>query len=72
MTAQNRTTNGAIPSERTIPTEVIEALRRMLDYQWDMERRDYEFWVDNSHCCDNHIFLSLQRVAEWLGDGPQG
>ena len=43
------------------PDDVIEAIRAMLDYLRDDERRDY---VSNPRT--GHVFESIARVEAWL------
>ena len=55
---------------KILTAEVIEAIQRTLDYQWAAEKEDYE--SDDVQRRENHIFLSLQRVAKWLDYEPVG
>jgi hypothetical protein len=47
------------------PLEVREAMDAVLSYSWPAEERDYE---ENE--AENHVFLAMQRVNDWLNKLP--
>lgn len=48
-------------SDRPCPADVIDAIRAVLDYLRDDERRDYETQPRRGH-----VFESIARLDEWL------
>ena len=60
-----------------IPKTVRSALEHVLDYLWDDEKKDFEGYRDDntnemSPEADDHVFRSLQVVADWLDDDDDG
>ena len=56
-----------------IPKTVRTALEYVLEYLWADEEKDFESYRDDdtnemSPEADDHIFRSLQVVADWLND----
>lgn len=48
-------------------------IKRVVDYLWHDEKRNYEEWVDASwnqgtRDCDTHIFQTLKRIKKALDE----
>jgi hypothetical protein len=50
------------------PQEVVAAIRDVLDYLWEDERRNFEETAAGSR--SGHIFESLHRIKQWLDHHP--
>ena len=50
--------------DRTIPDDVLDHVRAIIDYSWAAEDRDYrEHGFE-----EGHIFESLRTVDDWLAE----
>lgn len=43
-----------------------QAIAEIVGYLWDKEKEDFECFVDGEPERENHIFLNLQTVRNWL------
>lgn len=50
----------------TLPLDVAEAIRAIVDYNWHDEERDFKECAENDNSTDGHVFTHLTRVNEWL------
>lgn len=52
--------------EELMDREILQAIRRIVNYNWTDEERDFGEWPppDPAH----HIFTDLQSVDSWLAD----
>jgi hypothetical protein len=49
-----------------VPQEFVGAVREVLDYLWDEERRQYGECTKGSQA--GHVFESLRRIKQWLDE----
>jgi len=50
--------------DKTIPSQVVESLRKVIDYTYHDEEEHYEDCVEERK--ENHIFPSIYILNEWL------
>ena len=50
----------------TIERTVLDAIRVIVDYDWDAERDDYEKRNEDGDETAGHVFEHLQTVDAWL------
>ncbi|MDB5320335.1 MAG: hypothetical protein JWN40_1966 [Phycisphaerales bacterium] len=55
----------------SVPSEVAEAIAKIVEYLWRDEKSDYERHVDAGGAPADHIFYSVKAVDEWLAVFPQ-
>jgi len=59
---------------KNVSPRLIQAIRDLVDYSWDAERKDYEdSSIDDEDAVGNsrtnHIFLRLKALDAWLDSG---
>lgn len=52
------------PNNTHITPDVVTAIEHILEYLYYSERSDYE--NAEPHEKENHIFISLMKVSDWL------
>ena len=57
----------AIFEEKIVVSELnIKAIQKVIDYCYEDERQDYLAYPEDERV--NHIFLSLDKVRNWLNE----
>lgn len=48
--------------------ELVAAINRVLDYNWKDEEEDYEEQKRQGNEVENHIYLTLCELDEWVSE----
>jgi hypothetical protein len=52
--------------DKTIPTQVVKSLIKVIDYSFEDELENYNMCYLNNFERDDHIFTHLTNVNEWV------
>ena len=52
--------------DKTIPVQVVESLRKVIDYLYEDECEDCYNTLHQNEYIHNHIFLDIRRLDEWV------
>ena len=50
--------------------EIRDAIRKIIEYNWEIEKEDYEEHIATEGFQPVHVYHDLRLVREWLQDHP--